>query len=341
MKKNPKVSIIITNYNGGQILLDCIESVKKINYPNFEVVLIDDRSKDGSFEKAIKNKGKLRLKASRNKTNLGFAGANNAGLKLSTGDYILLLNNDTTVDKNLLRKLVDRMQSDPKIAVAQAKIKMMDNPKILDNAGSFLTRTGFLVHWGFGSRDSKEFDKETNIFSAKGACLMAKREVIDKVGLFDDDFISYIEESDFCWRVWLAGYRIIFYPDTYILHKLGFTFSRQFNPITVNYNSFKNRILSLFKNLNTQNLFLILVPHLFICMALALFYLLRFQFSKFSMIIKAFWWNFKNFNKSLEKRRKVQRMRVVTDNEIFKIIMKKFNFKEMLSHFIKVEANFK
>src|SRR5688572_25488712 len=170
MQKSPKVSIIITNYNGGQVLLDCIESVKKINYPNFEVVLIDDRSKDGSFEEAIKNKGKLKLKASRNKVNLGFAGANNAGLKLSSGDYVLLLNNDTKVDKLLLRKLVDRMEADPKIGVAQAKIKMMDQPKILDNAGSFLTKTGFLVHWGFGSRDSKEFTKETEIFSAKGAC---------------------------------------------------------------------------------------------------------------------------------------------------------------------------
>lgn len=341
MKKLPKVSIIITNYNGGQILLDCLESVKKIDYPNFEVVLIDDRSKDGSFEKAIANKGKLKLIAHRNRKNLGFAGANNAGLKLSTGKYVLLLNNDTTVDKFLLKKLVERMQKDPTMGAAQAKIRMMDKPKYLDNAGSFLTRTGFLVHWGFGKRDSKEFDKEVQIFSAKGACLIAKREVVDKVGLFDNDFVSYIEESDFCWRVWLAGYTVYFLPQTYIWHKVGFTFSKQFNPITVNYNSFKNRILCLYKNLETKNLFLILIPHMFILFGLAFYYLVRLQFSKFSMIIRAVWWNVINFEKSKKKRKKIQNLRVVGDDELFAVIMKSFNVKEMLTHFIKVESNFK
>lgn len=340
MKKHPRVSIIITNYNGGQILLDCIESLKKIDYPNFEVILIDDRSKDDSFEKAIKNKGKLDLKYLRNKINLGFAGANNAGLSLATGDYILLLNNDTTVDKNLLKKLVERMEKDPNIGAAQAKIKMMDSPGYLDNAGSYLTRTGFLVHWGFGKKDSKEFDKEKIIFTAKGACLMARREVIDKVGLFDDDFVSYIEETDFCWRVWLAGYKIYFLPQTYIWHKVGFTFSKQFNPVVVNYNSFKNRILCLYKNLETKNLFLIFIPHLLLLVGLSIFYLLRFQFTKFSMIGKAMYWNIKNIKSSILKRKMVQGMRVVSDDYLFKFVMKKFNFKEMLIHFAKVESNF-
>ena len=340
MIKSPLVSIIITNYNGGQILLDCIESLKKLEYLNFEVVLIDDRSKDASFENAIKNKGKLKLKHSRNKVNLGFAGANNAGLALASGTYVLLLNNDTTVAPDLLSKLVHRMEADPKIGAAQVKIKMMDSLGFLDNAGSYLTRTGFLVHWGFGKRDSKEFDTEKIIFSAKGACLMAKREVIDKVGLFDNDFVSYIEETDFCWRVWLAGYKIYYLPQTYIWHKVGFTFSKQFNPVVVNYNSFKNRILCLYKNLETKNLFLIFIPHIIIIISLSFYYLLRLQFSKFSMITRAIWWNIKNIKKSSQKRRVVQKMRVVSDDQLFKFIMKKFNFKEMLSHFIKVESNF-
>lgn len=340
MKKYPLVSIIVTNYNGGQILLDCFESLKKIDYPNFEVVLIDDRSKDDSFEKAIENKGRLRLKHSRNKVNLGFAGANNAGLALANGDYVLLLNNDTTVAPNLLSKLVARMERDPKIGAAQVKIKMMDSPGFLDNAGSYLTKTGFLVHWGFGKKDSKEFDSEKIIFSAKGACLMAKRVVIDKVGLFDNDFVSYIEETDFCWRVWLAGYKIYYLPQTYIWHKVGFTFSKQFNPVVVNYNSFKNRILCLYKNLETKNLFLIFIPHLFLTIGLSIFYLVRLQFSKFSMIMRAIWWNVINIIESSKKREVVQNLRVVSDDELFKYIMKKFNFKEMLSHFIKVESNF-
>lgn len=338
--KYPKVSIIITNYNGGQVLLDCLDSVKKINYPNFEVVLIDDRSKDDSFEKAIKNKNNLRLKSLRNKTNLGFAGANNAGAKLASGDYILLLNNDTTVDKNLLTKLVERFEKDLTLGAAQAKIHMMANPKYLDNAGAFLTRTGFMTHWGFGKKDSKEYSKEREIFSAKGACLFTRREVIDKVGLFDEDFVSYVEESDFCWRVWLAGWRIIFFPDTYIHHMVGYTFSKQFNPVKVNYNSFKNRILSLYKNLNSLNLFLILLPHIIIVCGLGIYYLTKLQFDKFGMIVRALWWNIVNLPKSIEKRRKVQSLRVKSDNDLFSVIMQKTSTSEMYAHFKKVEKNF-
>lgn len=341
MSKVPKVSIIITNFNGGQVLLDCVESVKKINYPNFEVILVDDCSSDDSFEKAIKNKGGLKLKALKNRKNLGFAGANNKGLTVADGDYILLLNNDTKVDGKLLIKLVERMEKDPSIGAAQPKIKMMDQPIYLDNAGSFLTKTGFLVHWGFGKRDTKEFSKEKEIFSAKGACLIARREVIDKVGLFDADFVSYIEESDFCWRVWLAGWRVIFYPETYIFHKVGYTFSKQVSPIKVNYNSFKNRILSLYKNLETKNLILILVPHILLIIGLSLYYLLRFQFDKSGMIVRSLWWNIKNLPASSLKRKKVQALRVKSDNVLFKVILKKFDFKEMLIHFRKVEANFK
>lgn len=337
MTKNPKVSIIITNYNGGQVLLNCINSLKKIDYPNFEVVLIDDGSKDDSFEKAIKNKGKINLIYSKNKTNLGFAGANNAGLKLSTGKYILLLNNDTTVDKNLLTKLVNRMEVDPKIGVAQPKIKIMDRKGYLDNAGSFLTRTGFLLHWGFGENDSKEFDEERIIFSAKGACLIIKREVIDKVGLFDSDFGSYMEESDFCWRAWLSGYKVYYLPQTHIYHKLGYTFSHQVNPIVINFNSFKNRILFLYKNLETKNLFLIFIPHLIIITILSFYYLFKLQFAKFLMITKAILWNIKNINISSEKRKIVQKMRVITDDELFKIIMQKINIKKSYADFKRVE----
>lgn len=340
MIKYPKVSIIITNYNGGQVLLDCIESLKKIEYPDFEVVLIDDNSTDGSYEKVLKNKGSLQLISFKNNVNLGFVGSNNKGFGLSNGKYVLFLNNDTTINKDLLTKLISRMEADPKIGVAQAKIKMMDNPLLLDNAGSFLTKSGFLAHWGFGEKDSKEFEKERIIFSAKGACLMTRRDIVEKVDLFDNDFVSYMEESDYCFRVWLAGYTVNFLPQTYIYHKLGHSYSKV-SPEVVNYNSFKNRVLMLYKNLDTKNLFFILIPHLIIIITLSFYYLLRLQFSKSGMIINAVVWNIKNIKSSNKKRKIIQKMRVISDDELFRQIMKKLNLKEMFAHFLKVEANFK
>ncbi len=337
----PKVSIIITNYNGGQILLDCIQSLKKLNYPNFEIILIDDGSSDQSFERALKNKGDLKIKSFKNKKNLGFVGANNKGLEMATGKYILLLNNDTKVSGNLISVLVEKMESDPNIGAVQPKIKMMDSKGYLDNAGSFLTRTGFLIHWGFGKKDSKEFENERIIFSAKGACLMTRKIIPDKVGLFDPDFVSYMEESDFCWRVWLLGYKVFFIPQTCVYHKVGHTYSKQVSPVVVNYNSFKNRISSLYKNLETKNLFLILIPHLILLLFLSFYYLIRLQFSKFSMIIRSIVWNIKNIQSLNSKRKEIQSIRIVSDTDLFKYIMKNFNFKEMFTHFMKVEANFK
>lgn len=341
MKKFPKVSIIITNYNGMEVLEDCIRSVSKINYPNFEVVLVDDVSKDKSIQSVEKYKKVFDLKIFKNKKNMGFAGANNEGLKHATGDYVLLLNNDTTVDKNLLLKLVERFEEDKKVGAGQAKIHLMDKPTHLDNAGAFLTRTGFLAHWGFMQKDKKEYKKEREIFSAKGACLFVKREVLDKVGLFDGDYGSYMEETDFCWRVWLAGWKIIYFPQTFIHHKVGFTFSKQFNPIAVNYNSFKNRIITLYKNLETKNLFTIFIPHLFIVFVIGCYYLVTLQFSKALMIGKAFWWNIKKFKDSIKKRKRVQRLRKKTDKELFKVILQKTSIKHMLGNFLRVEKDMK
>ena len=169
---------------------------------------------------------------------------------------------------------------------------------------------------------------------------MTRKEITDKVGLFDGDFVSYMEESDYCFRVWLLGYKVIYFPKTHILHKVGFSYSK-ISPIVVNYNSFKNRILSLYKNLETKNLFLILIPHTILILILAFYYLLSLQFSKSGMIIRSIIWNVMNVKKTYIKRQKIQKMRLVSDNEIFKYVMKEFNLTEMFKHFLKVEANYK
>ena len=170
---------------------------------------------------------------------------------------------------------------------------------------------------------------------------MTRKEIIDRVGLFDEDFVSYMEESDYCFRVWLAGYKVLYIPTTFIYHKVGFSYTKKMNTISVNYNSFKNRILMLYKNLETKNLILILTSHIFVLLLLSLYYLVKLQFSKSSMIIRAIIWNILNIKKSYIKRQKVQSFRKLSDDELFKNIMQGFNIKEMLMHFAKVEANFR
>lgn len=323
-----KVSIIIVNWNGGEIFRNCLESLKKLKYKDYGLIIVDNGSTDGTQEWATVL----------NKENLGFAGGNNQGYEKANGQYIWLLNNDTLVRPDTLDKLVEYMDKHLDVGVIQPKIKIMDKPELLDNAGSFLTQSGFLEHWGYLQKDDQEYSQVRDIFSAKGACLFTRKNIIEKVGLFDPDFGSYFEETDFCWRVWLTGYKIRYYPLTEILHKVGYT-SKRMDPVGTNYASFKNRLCSLIKNLEYKNFYIIFL-HLFLIKLLAIYYLFRFQFNKSMMVWRAIWWNVVNLNNTLRKRNFVQKLRIKTDSEIFKTILVPWNFREMFSHFLRAEADF-
>ncbi len=338
--KNPLVSIIIINWNGGEILKDCLKSLQKINYDNFELILVDNGSLDQSYQILNSLKFKAKKILIKNSSNQGFAIANNQGFKISKGEYILLLNNDTRVVPNFLNVLVKKIKENFDIGVIQPKIFVMDKKKYLDNVACYLTSTGFLQHFGYMEKDSNKFNRDIFTFSAKGACMLIRRDIIEKVGLFDSDFGSYFEETDFCWRVWNMGFKVLYYPKAYIYHKVGFSSKRQ-DQIFINYHSLKNRILSMIKNLETYNLIKIGIFHLFLLISLSLFYLLKLEFSKAWMIWKAIFWNILHLKKTLIKRRRVQNMRSQNDSETFKYILRPTSLKSMFFHFQKVEANFK
>lgn len=339
----PFISIIIVNWNGGEVFLNCLKSIAKLDYPNFEVIIVDNGSTDGSLDyiSVLKNtKGFRGSKIIENNSNLGFAKACNQGFEKSKGEYILLLNNDTRVNPDFLTVLVNRMQEDSSIGVIQPKIYLMDKPGHLDNAGSFLTRIGFLQHWGFLSKDGKEFNIEREIFSAKGACMLIRRSVIEKVGLFDKIFFSYFEESDFCWRVWLSGSRVIYFPKTFIYHKVGFTI-RRLNVANINFHYYKNRIASIIKNLELYNLILILPMHLIISFGITLVFLLKFQPKNSLLILKAIFWNLFNIERILKKRTDVQKLRKVRDSYIFDKLMRPINWGQYLKDFKRIEEDIK
>ena len=346
--KSPLVSIIIINWNGGEVFKQCLDSLAEIKYPNWELILVDNGSVDGSemLPEKLKVKsenlpaGKAGLKVIKNKTNLGFAKANNQGFKISRGKYILLLNNDTKVKPDFLSNLVRRMIVDNSVGVIQPKIYLMDKPGILDNVGSFMTRIGFLTHLGFGEKDGPQFEKEQEIFSAKGACMLLRKEVIEEVGFFDSDFFSYFEESDFCWRVWMGGWRVLFFPDAVIYHKLGFTI-RRLDVSDLNFHYYKNRMCSLLKNLEFKNLSLIFTPHLLISLSLMLLFLSRGQVKYSLMIGKAITWNIWNLPQTFKKRRKIQKMRKLDDRELFKLILRPINWTKFFGDFRRLEEDLK
>lgn len=318
MKKRGLISIIIINWNGLRWLPDCFGSLTKQNYRNFEIIFVDNASKDGSVSWVKKHYPKTKICL--NKENLGFADANNVGYRKVKGKYILFLNNDTRVTKTFLTELVKVLESDENIAGAQSKILLMDKPDTHDSVGAFLTPTGFLYHYGFGRKDQQKYDKQIDLYTAKGACMMFKKDVLDKVAIggniFDPDYFAYFEESDMCHRIWLAGYRIVYAYKSVIFHKMGAT-SSGMNNAFIQYHSFKNRIRSYLKNFGGYWLILILPSHLVMCQLYACLLLIRGHWRVFGAIERAHWWNLAQLFKTVRLRRIVQNViRRVPDSSI-------------------------
>src|SRR5579859_1031068 len=179
MKKKDLVSIIIINFNGKNYLEKCLNSLENQIYKKAEIILIDNASTDGSVEFVKKKYPKVKMHI--NKKNQGFAEANNIGYSFSKGNYILFLNNDTIVSKNFLSELIKTIENDQSIGCVQSKILQMDNKNILDNVGTFLTFTGFLYYYGYYKKNGKKYDKQLDIYSPKGACMLFRKEILEKV----------------------------------------------------------------------------------------------------------------------------------------------------------------
>ena len=317
MKSNKLVSIIIVNWNGKHHLESCLDSLSKITYKNTETILVDNASDDGSVKYTKKNFPKI--KVVKNSKNLGFAEGNNIGIANSKGEYILLLNNDTKVSPTFLTELVHVLEENSHIAIAQSKIYMMDDPNRLDTVGSFLTPAGFLYHYGFAKKDSDQYSKEMIIYSAKGASMIIRRSVLEKIKVngqvFDKDYFAYFEETDLCHRAWLAGYEIFFVPKSVVYHKIGATSSKLDNAF-VQYHAFKNRINSYIKNLGSYRLIQILPLHVLLCFAISFLYLFRGKPKIWLGLNKAIVWNIGNLPKTLKKRKDIQeRIRKIEDRE--------------------------
>jgi GT2 family glycosyltransferase len=233
----------------------CLQSVLETNYSNFEVLLVDNGSTDGSIAH-IENEysSDPRVKIILNHINYGFAKGNNVGVKISKGDYIVFLNNDTEVEKNWLRELVRILESDPNIGAAQSKLLLLHNPELIDTCGHRLTSYGFLVEIGAGKKDGKKYDHTFDILGAKGASMIIRRKVLEETAL--------VEETDLCWRIWLRGYRVIFAPSSRVHHAVGGV-SREESAKNSNlsgwrriqlYYWYRNLMVTLLKNLGFKRL---------------------------------------------------------------------------------------
>src|SRR3989344_1910928 len=291
----PTVSIIVLNWNGKIFLRDCLNSLKKITFPEVEIIVVDNNSTDGSQELVKKNYKQVIL--IENKDNYGFAKGNNIGFKKSKGKYVLFLNNDTVVTPSFLEPLVEACEKDSKIGCIQPQMRLMLERSRLDEAGSYISFVGFLYHFGYRKKFSKEkYGKQKEIFAAKGACIFFPRKSLNKIGVFDEDFFIFFEETDLCFRVWLSGHKVLYEPKSVIYHVVGgdTTKSTKYNYERRIYLIFKNMNCSYVKNFGTRNLFTVFPIFIIVQICLLLYFLITLRFSLVNAILKAYWWNISN-----------------------------------------------
>ena len=217
----PLVSIIIPNWNGRHHLEACLSSLRNQTFSDFEVILVDNDSSDGSQEFVLENFPEVRLVEL--ESNQGFTGGCNAGFEVALGAYIVLLNNDTEADSNWLSSLVDAFARNADAGVLATRIMLFDRRDHFHSAGDIYGIDGIPGNRGVWQKDLDQYLEEEEVFSACGAAAAYRRTMIDEIGFLDDDFYFSCEDVDMGWRAHLAGWRVIYVPSAVVYHKLKAT----------------------------------------------------------------------------------------------------------------------
>ncbi|AOY75536.1 glycosyltransferase family 2 protein [Clostridium formicaceticum] len=312
-----KVSIIIVNYNGAKVLLDCLNSVFKQKYKHFEIIVVDNNSTDHSIKLLEAYREKINLIIL--KENKGFTGGNIEGLKHAGGDYIVLLNNDTEVTSEWLGNLIAPMEQHPEIGICASKMVKYGTNSI-DSAGDGCTTTarGFKI----GENESADNYTESKfVFGACGGAVAYRRKMIEEIGFLDDDFFLIHEDTDLNFRAQLAGWKCYFVHDAIVYHKVRSTIG-EMSDIAVYY-SIRNAEYVRIKNL--PSLLVVKYFHHYILQEIGTLLYFCIKHRKWKMYLKAKLDVLKSFPMLLSKRKKNQKKRKVASKYIDSMLTKVLN----------------
>lgn len=332
MEKYPLVSIIVINYNGVSHLETCFSSILKSRYPRYEVIFVDNASSDGSVE--FVREAYPAVTIIKNTSNLGVGGAFNRGITYAKGKYVALLNNDIEVHPDWLLGLVDFMERSPQVGAVDPKyINYYDRSKFdaSSGAGRYLDFLANPVIRGaeragigdMGINDCGQYDSVARIFYSD--TFFRKSALLD-VGLFDEDFFYWYEDSDEGWRLNLRGYQIMYVPTSIIYHKGGekkFESSDQ-KSIRLRKNFYflnkRNKLYVLIKNYSTLTLLRLFPLILFEQSGYVLYWSMKRDGDYSLESLRSLLWVIMNFGRVWTKHLQVQLLRRITDREIFALM---------------------
>ncbi len=211
-----RVTVVIPNWNGERFLKTCLASLREQTFENFETVLVDNGSTDGSVELVSQSFPEVETISMRE--NRGFSAAVNAGIRVSDAEFVVLLNNDTEQAPGWLEALIRAADDHPEAGSFASKLADFRDHRILDGAGDALRRSGLPYRVGHGERDRGQYEEPAYVFGACAAAALYRRDMLEEIGLFDEDFFAYCEDGDLSFRAQLAGYRCLYVPEAVVYH---------------------------------------------------------------------------------------------------------------------------
>jgi GT2 family glycosyltransferase len=211
----PLISVVVLNWNGGYIVEKCLMSLRDQSYHPLEIIVVDNASTDKSID--LIKMGFPEVKLIVNDRNLGFGGGNNIGIHASQGKYIMILNNDARLDPDCIKELKMSIEKDNQYGASASKILLDGKENLLDAAGISIYQDGLSIGRG-RLENADHYQREEEVFFASGCAVLLRKAMLDDIGLFDEDFFAYADDTDMGWRAQLAGWKCVYNPRAIVYH---------------------------------------------------------------------------------------------------------------------------
>ena len=315
----PTVSIVIPHWNNIEILSECLKSISSTDYPNLQIIVVDNASSDNSVQYIKTNYPGIIL--IENDKNYGYAGGCNIGAEKASGDYLIFLNNDTVQDEGWVSALVNTIDSNIDIAAVQPKILNYYDRSRFDYAGGSgghmdiycfpFARGRIFSHQEL---DSGQYNNKERCFWSSGTCIMVRKNLFQKAGGFDDTFFAHMEEVDLCWRFYAMGFEVWVDPNSRVYHKNALTLPMYTHKKY--YLNHRNSLLMLFSNYSMYNVFVLGFPRLLLEIVACFYSLAMLDWKHLTAIIRALIWMIFHPQVIIKKRSMFANLRVLKDKKI-------------------------
>ncbi|HDR03647.1 MAG TPA: glycosyltransferase family 2 protein [Candidatus Marinimicrobia bacterium] len=336
-----RVSVIIPHYNGEQILRECLKSLRKTRYPNLEIIVVDNHSSDNSVAMLRSEFPEMLILTM--SENYGFAGACNYGIETASGDYLLILNNDTIHKSDFIHKLAAYLDEHPHVASVMPKILSYHQKEYFDYSGA---SGGMMDQYGYPfargrimediEKDLGQHNKPMNVFWCSGTAFLIRRSVLKEIGLFDMLFFAHMEEIDLHWRLYLRGYKAAVLPSAVVWHHSGWTLPP--DAYLKKYLNHRNNLIMILANYSGANLLRFGIPRLLLELLSSFYAIFRRDVRRFAAVYAALFWIIRHPMLVLSKRRKSQALRKRSDAEIMPFLYPR---SIALDYYLKKKKNWK